>query len=197
LRYRLRLEVDAEANLTFGHAVLREHVSAHSELLGDGILSADLAEIANVLDARDRTELGSHDSATNFELLVQGGYRNGFDSDLKAGQASLALGAHTLLGAKTDGYVLARATALVDDARDADKWGYEAEAGVRHLLTEKLEVRGAVVATELRSISSVKDVRYFGKVGAEYAITEQFRVGADVLAKDGATEGQVGFRVYF
>ena len=134
--------------------------------------------------------IGSH-------LFVQGGYRNGFDSDLKAGQASLALGAHTLLGAKTDGYVLARATALVDDARDADKWGYEAEAGVRHLLTEKLEVRGAVVATELRSISSVKDVRYFGKVGAEYAITEQFRVGADVLAKNGVTEGQVGFRVYF
>ena len=134
--------------------------------------------------------IGSH-------LFVQGGYRNGFNSDLKAGTASLALGAHTLLGAKTDGYVLARATAVVDDRFDTDKFGYEAEAGVRHLLTERLELRGGVLATELRSISSVKDVRYFGKVGAEYAITKQFRVGADVLAKDGVTEAAVGVRVYF
>lgn len=166
-------------------------VAAEWDYVGAAYTTTDLKDRSgDGFKVEASKSLGEH-------LFVQGGYRNGFDSDLKAGEASVALGARTMLSEKTDGYVLARATVLVDDRFDADKYGYEAEAGALHQMTDKLQVSAGVVATQLRSISSVNDVRYFGKVGAEYAITKTVGISADVLAKDGVTEGQLGFRVYF
>ena len=129
-------------------------------------------------------------------LFVQGGYEKGLDTDLKAGTASVSVGAHTLIAERADVYGKVSAESVVADRADADKYNYSGEAGVRFAATDKLELRGGAIVTDLKR-SSVTDYTWYGTVGAEYKLTESFRVGVDVIGKDHVQAGRVSARFYF
>lgn len=132
------------------------------------------------------------------KVFVQGAFRDGFDRDMSDGRVQLGVGLHDTItkSGKVDLYGILTTTVVVDDRKDSDKYGFDAEVGLKTQLAPKWELTTAVVADNLRSLDFV-DLRYFGKVGVEYRVTESVALGAGVLAKDGFTEGQLGARWYF
>lgn len=145
-------------------------------------------------------------SATGYKLsasktlgdnfFVQGAYANSGDSDFKAGQASVALGVKANLLPRSDVYGKVTATVLVDDIYGADKYGYSAEAGIRTQVMKNVELRGGVIATDLRS-ATLSKVEWLATAGAEFALNDKLRVGVDVQGKNNVLVGQVGLRLYF
>lgn len=129
-------------------------------------------------------------------LFVQGGFRNGMDADLSASTASVGLGLKTSLDADTDLYAKVTADVAVENVQTLDKYGYTAEAGARLQLTDKLELRGGVIAANLRD-AQLDSVQWLGTAGAEWALTDSVRLGLDVRGKEDVLEGQVGIRLYF
>lgn len=149
----------------------------------------------NTVDVRD----ASFDSytvsgsvAVGDNLFLRAGYTNAEDADLSLGTAKVGVGYRDALTKNIDLYGVASAIVAVDDRADFNKYTYEAEAGVRAMLTDRLEVRGGVIATDLS-----RSVEYFGTAGAEFAVTKNIRVGADLVGKEDVLGGQVGVRLYF
>lgn len=145
-------------------------------------------------------------SATGYKLsasktlgdnfFVQGAYANSGDSDFKAGQASVSFGAKANLLPRSDVYGKVTATALVDDIYGTDKYGYSAEAGIRTQVSKNVELRGGVIATDLRT-ATLDKFEWLATAGAEVALTEKLRLGVDVQGKSNVLVGQLGLRMYF
>ena len=129
-------------------------------------------------------------------LFVQGAYTNGLDTDLEAGAASVSAGLRDALTSKTDLYGKVTGSVLVSDRKSQEKYEYTAEAGLRSQVTDTLELRGGVIAGNLRD-QSWDSITWLGTAGAELALTKNLRLGADVRGKDGWLEGQLGLRLYF
>lgn len=131
-------------------------------------------------------------------LYVMAGYTNGMDRDFDAGVARVGVGLHTELteGGRVDLYGQLSALAVVADRQDQRKYNYEAEVGLRNQLTENLELRGGIVASNLVD-RRFEDVKYFGTVGAEFALTENWKLGLDYLGSSDYNEATLGLRVYF
>ena len=148
---------------------------------------------ANVEDSSADAFLVKGSYALNDLVFLEASYKNGFNSDvaLDAGTVKFGVGLRTAILKNMDLYGTLSSSVVVDDVRDGDKYSYEVEGGVRAQATDRLEVRAGAVAFERDGI------RYGGKIGAEYAVTKNIRLGADVLAKDGASEAQLGARWYF
>lgn len=129
-------------------------------------------------------------------MFVQGRLEKSADADFDTSVAGLSLGLNKSLDDRTDIYGKVSATSVVENRRDLNKYGYEFETGVRAQITERFELRGGVIATELRS-QRLDSVRYLGTAGVEFALTPSIRLAADVRGKDGLFEGQAGVRLYF
>lgn len=128
--------------------------------------------------------------------FVQGQFSKGMDADFDTSVVGLAVGLNHALDDQTQLYGKVLATSVVENRYAYDKYAYEAEFGVRAKLTDRFELRGGAIATELRD-ARLDSVRYLGTVGAEYALTPSIRVGADVRSNGDDTEGKVGIRLYF
>lgn len=128
--------------------------------------------------------------------FIQGRYTKGMDADFPSGVAAVSLGLRTALDERTDLYGKVTAATVVADRGDFDKYAYSAEAGVRAQVWDRVELRGGVGATELRD-ARFDSLRWYGTVGAEYALTPSLRLGADVRGKSRDLEGQIGLRAYF
>lgn len=131
-------------------------------------------------------------------LYVQAGYTNGMDRDFDMGVARVGVGLHTSLteGGRVDLYGQVSALAVVADREDRRKFNYEAEVGLRNQLTDNFEIRGGVIASNLVD-RRFEDVKYFGTVGAEFALTENWKLGLDYLGSSDYNEATLGLRVYF
>lgn len=128
--------------------------------------------------------------------FVQGRFVKGNDSDFDSSVVGLSLGLKHALDDKTDLYGKVTASSVVENRYAYDKYAYEAEAGVRAQITERVELRGGVIATELRD-ARLDSVRYLGTAGVEFALTPSIRLGVDVRGKSNVLEGTAGVRLYF
>lgn len=135
-------------------------------------------------------------AALGQNAFVQAQYTNGADSDFNAGVAAISVGLHGNVTENSDLYGKFTASSVVNDRANYEKYGYTAEAGIRSQVADRLELRGGVIAGNLRD-RRFEDVAWMATAGAEYALTETLRVGVDVRGKDDVLEGQVGLRVYF
>ena len=139
------------------------------------------SDVANLLAS---VEVGEH-------VFFQGGYTKGLDTDLDLGVVTGAVGLHNgLFYGKVIGSV------VVANRADFDKYAFSAEAGLRGQLTDKVELRGGVIADGLRQ-QKFDDVSWLATVGAEYAFSDAFRVGVDVRGKDSFAEGKLSARLYW
>ncbi len=129
-------------------------------------------------------------------FFVQGNYTNATDSDFSAGAVDLAFGVHAKLLPRSDVYGKVTASVLVDDIRGLDKYAYEAEAGIRTQVLKNLELRGGVVAANLRE-ADMDRITWLGTAGAEFKLNDNLRVGLDVKGKDEVLIGELGLRYYF
>jgi len=130
------------------------------------------------------------------KFFVQGNYTNATDSDFSAGTVDLAFGVHASLLPRSDVYGKVTASVLVDDIRGLDKYAYEAEAGIRTQVLKNLELRGGVVAANLRD-ANLDKVEWLGTVGAELKLNDNLRLGVDVKGKNEVLIGELGLRYYF
>lgn len=139
---------------------------------------------------------GEGSAALGSNGFIQGRYTKGMDADFPSGVAAVSLGLRTGLDERTDLYGKVTAAIVVQDRQDFDKYNYSAEVGVRAQAWDRVELRGGVGATEPRD-ARFDSIRWYGTVGAEYALTPSLRLGADVRGKSRVLEGQIGLRAYF
>lgn len=128
--------------------------------------------------------------------FVQGRFDKGMDQDFDTSVVGVSFGLNRALDEKADVYGKVTATSTVENRFAYEKYAYEAEAGIRAQVTDRVELRGGVIATELRQ-ASLSELRYLGTAGVEFALTPNIRLGADVRGKSDLLEGQVGVRLYF
>ena len=180
------------------------------------VLSVGLLFAAGTVSAADYDYAGLTYSATDYDnrsgdrgalevsksltdtFYVVGGYSTGFDRDFGAGVVSVGVGAHNTItdAGNLDLYGQVTGLVVVNDRADYSKYNYEFEVGLRHQLTDKFEVRTAAIATNLRD-RRFEDVKYFGAVTAEYALTDAWRLSVGYVGSRGYNEGNVGVRWYF
>lgn len=137
---------------------------------------------------------GSKAIGDNF--FVQGNYTNATDSDFSAGAVDLGFGVHAKLLPRSDVYGKVTASVLVNDIRGLDKYAYEAEAGLRTQLFKNVEVRGGVIAANLRE-ADLDQLVWLGTAGAEFKFNDNLRLGVDVKGKEDVLIGELGLRYYF
>lgn len=128
--------------------------------------------------------------------FVQGKFVKGADQDFDTSVAAVSVGLNKSLDERTDLYGKVTASAALENRYAYENYAYEAEAGIRAQVTERVELRGGVVATEIRQ-ASLSELRYLGTAGVEFALTPSLRLGFDVRAKDSVLEGLAGVRLYF
>jgi hypothetical protein len=125
-------------------------------------------------------------------LFVEAGYTNSDDSDFGAGVAKVGVGFRDAVTENTDLYGVGSALIKVDNRADFDKYTYEVEVGLRTQLFDRVEVRGGVIATDVTRSSE-----FLGTAGAEFAVTKNIRIAADLVGKKDVLGGQLGVRLYF
>lgn len=134
--------------------------------------------------------------AVGDHFFVQGVLTEGRDQDYASTNVRVSVGAHSQLSTKTDLYGKLSSDVIVADRGDLDKYGLTAEIGARHMVTDRLELRGGVIAGNLRE-NRLNQVEWMATAGAEYRLTKSLRLGLDMRGKDQVLEGTVVGRVYF
>ena len=134
-------------------------------------------------------ELGS-------KLFILGDYTKGIDSDLEQGTVGVGVGLHTPISTNADIYGQVEATTVVVNRNDRTKYDYIAESGIRWQVSPSWELRGGVLASNIRS-QSLDEVNWRAFGGAEYALTKFVKVGAMAIGKSGDLEGKATVRLYF
>ena len=128
--------------------------------------------------------------------FVQGSLLKGMDADFDTSVVSVSGGLHKQLDERTDLYAKVTASTPLENRYLYESFAYEAEGGVRAQVTDRIELRGGVVAANLRD-AELSSVQWLGTAGAEFALTPALRVGADVRGKEDVLEGRVALRFYF
>lgn len=152
-------------------------------------------------DVRDRSyDRGTVEASVSVtdNWYVAGAYVNGFDRDFDAGVAKVTVGAHNTINdaGTVDLFGQVSGLAVVADRGDFSKYNYEAQVGIRHQVTPRVETRFAAIATNLRD-RRFEDVKYFGSATVEYAITDSFRLNVGYVGSRDYNEGNIGARWYF
>ena len=130
------------------------------------------------------------------KLYVLGSYEKGIDSDLRQGVASVGVGFHTPVATAADIYAQVEATTIVADRKDVEKYGYRAESGIRWQVADSWEMRGGVLASNLRE-AKLDAVEWRAYAGVEYALTKYVRLSATAEGKHDELEGKAAVRLYF
>lgn len=130
------------------------------------------------------------------KLYVLGSYEKGIDSDLRQGVAAVGVGFHTPVATAADIYAQVEATTVVADRKDSEKYGYRAESGIRWQVSDSWELRGGVLASNLRE-AKLDAVEWRAYAGVEYALTKYVRLSATAEGKHDELEGKAAVRLYF
>lgn len=130
------------------------------------------------------------------KLYVLGSYEKGIDSDLRQGVAAVGAGFRTAVAQRADFYVQGEATTIVADRKDVEKYGYRAESGIRWQVADSWEMRGGVLASNLRE-AKLDAVEWRAYAGVEYALTKYVRLSATAEGKHDELEGKAAVRLYF
>lgn len=130
------------------------------------------------------------------KLYVLGSYEKGIDSDLRQGVAAVGVGFHTPVATAADIYAQVEATTVVADRKDVEKYGYRAESGIRWQVADSWEMRGGVLASNLRE-AKLDAVEWRAYAGVEYALTKYVRLSATAEGKHDELEGKAAVRLYF
>ena len=137
---------------------------------------------------------GSFDVGQDFHVF--GGYQQfDFDFGIDLDQYTLGLGWHPGISSNTD---LVLALAYVNVEAEApgisdDDDGYSASVGLRSMLSDRFELAGNLVYTDIGAGDG--DVSVAAQ--AWYSLTESFAIGAGAEADDDVIIYGAGFRVYF
>lgn len=161
-----------------------------------GYTYADAKASVNNRDVSADAVFGEVSVALTDWAFVQGRFDKGMDQDFDTSVVGVSFGLNRKLDERTDLYGKVTASSVVENRYAYDKYAYEAEVGLRAQVTERVELRGGVIATELRD-ARLDSVRYLGTAGVEFALTPSIRLGLDVRGKDNLFEGQAGVRLYF
>lgn len=171
-------------------------VASDWDYVGGGYVYASVEDNYNNRDLNaDAVFVEVSKSLTDW-LFVQGSFAKGNDADLDTSVVGLSLGLNKALDDATQIYGKVTASSVVENRYAYESYAYEAEAGVRAHVTDRIELRGGVIATDLRD-ARLDSVRYLGTAGVEFALTPSIRLGADVRSNGDDTEGKVGVRLYF
>lgn len=176
--------------LALGAVACSPAQAADWNYVGGGYAASDVRSVeADALFAEGSFELTKN-------VFVQGKFLKGMDADFDTSVVSGSIGLKTALDESTDLYGKFTAATVVENVQAFDKYAYEAEAGIRAQVTDRVELRGGVVAANLRD-ARFDTVQWLGTAGAEFKLTDSLRLGADVRGKDNVLEGQLGLRLYF
>lgn len=165
--------------------------------VGGGYTYADVRSNVDNRDVNADGLFGEVSVGVTDWLFVQGKFLKGNDQDFDTSVAAVSVGLNKALDDKTQLYGKVTGSTVVENRYAYENYAYEAEAGLRAKVTDRLELRGGVIATDLRD-AEWDAVRWQGTAGAEFALTPSIRLGADVRGdRHGDLEGQVGVRLYF
>lgn len=160
-----------------------------------GISTVDLDLHGHAFDGKGYNVNGSFDIADHWH--IHGGIRRGsFDTNLKTNEQEIGLGysrnlAHGIDFTASLAYVAASIDNTELTALDAN--GYGAGMGLRAMAGEKLEVFGDINYVDLDEGESQTVYR----LGAGYALTEDFQLRVSYSDSDEATGYLFGFRLTF
>lgn len=128
-------------------------------------------------------------------FFVQGNYTNANDADVSAAALDLSVGVRANLLPRSDVYGKVTGSVLIEDVGALDQYSWEAEAGIRTQILKNVELRGGVIAADMRDTEN--GVVWLGTAGAEFALNDALRLGVDVRGKEDVLIGQLGLRWYF
>ncbi len=128
--------------------------------------------------------------------FIQAGYQHtSFDFGITFEQISVGIGYHAALSQRTDFFAAlsyVKAEVLVVGGGSASENGYGATIGVRGMVTEKLELDGAISYVDL---GNGADGTAFG-AAAIYNFTDIFSLALDVGVEEDEISYGLGVRVY-